>query len=105
MSVKRINLHAIDMVFENNVVAVVRKTRAAVDVSNGALGGRNHGINWFAALVTLQAADVQTFVHLPAFGAHASKRPAGPGLAHSADEESLVPARFEDGLVGRWQTE
>jgi hypothetical protein len=48
---------------------------------------RHHGIDRFAFSVTLQAFDVDSLVHLPAFGSDAAKPAAGPGLADRADKE------------------
>jgi hypothetical protein len=48
----------------------------------------------------LEATDVQTFVDLPAVGAHATETPGGPGFAGGADEEAFLAAGFVEGVIG-----
>src|SRR5262245_17254267 len=88
---------------QHDIFAVVRSAGALVDISNCSVARRHHGINWLASLVALDAANVQTFVHLIAFAAHAAERATLPRFARGADKILFFAVLFEQSTIGRGQ--
>ena len=86
--------------FKNNVAAVIRQAGIVAEVCDGAIGGGHDRISWFAVFVALKAFDVETFVHLPAIGTHATETAALPGFAGRADEKLFAAVFFEQRVVG-----
>src|SRR5581483_1208161 len=103
--VKGINLQSFDVVPQNDVVAVIGKGRACVDVGDGSVRGGHDGIRRLAVFVALQAANVDPFVDLPAVRTDATEGSALPGFPDCADEKSILPAFFKQGAVGGGQLE
>src|SRR2546423_6212817 len=64
VSVERIDFDAIDEMAKHDIISVVRKGAATVDVGDRAIGGRHHGVRWFALVVALDAPDVQPPMYL-----------------------------------------
>ena len=102
------------------LLLLVTLPAAAIDVPvSGGIGNRHyfpvtradlksdyeHGIGRLVASIALHAADVESFVQLPAVGAHAAERAARPRLADGADEISFFTARLEERAVGGGQLE
>ena len=103
VGVEGINLEAADAVAQNDVAAVIGKGGPVVHIRHRAVGRGHDRVGRFAALVPLQAFDVQALVHLPSAGTNASKAPACPGMAGGPDKKFLLPAFLEQGLVGSGQ--
>src|SRR5205085_10677742 len=91
---------AVDLMAEDDVIAVVGERGTSVDVGDGAVGGGQDGIGGLAFFVALQTANIEAFVKLPAFGANATEGAAGPGFAGGGDEEFFFLAGFVEGVVG-----
>ncbi len=100
MGVKGVNLHALDLMPQNDVVPIIRQGRVGVDVGNRAVGCGHDGVGRLPMLVALQAADVQAFMDLPAIRTHATKRAADPGFADGADEKLSSPPFSNRGVIG-----
>jgi hypothetical protein len=82
------------------IVAIVRERRFAVDVGNRSVGGGHDRDRLVRPFVALQAADINAFMHLPAFGADATEAAALPRFADGGNEEPFAAAvRVKEGAV------
>ena len=100
VGVEGVNLQALDLVPQDEVVAVVRQRWPRADIGDRAVGGGQHRVGWLAMPVALEAADVEALVHLPAAAAHTAEGAGHPRLAGRADEESLLAPLFEERVIG-----
>src|SRR5258705_8539988 len=83
----------------HDVIPVIRKRRALVDIGHNAVGGSHDWIGWFAMLVPLQAPNVQSFMHLPPLAADTSEGSRFPRLAHGPDKKALLAAFLKQCVV------
>src|ERR1043166_4629432 len=90
---------------EHDVIAVIRERRVRVDVGDGSVRRCRNGISRLSMRIALQAFNIQTLVHLPAFRAHTTKAAARPGLSHRPDEKFVLLPALKNGVVGRGQIE
>src|SRR5262245_54212389 len=101
MRVKGEDFQTVDCVPKHNVIPIVRSRGSLIDVGDGAGARRHHGVSRLAALTPMQAANVETLVHLRAVASHTAERAALPRLARSADEERLLRAFLENSSIRR----
>src|SRR5581483_4998237 len=100
MGIKGVNLNAINHVTQDNIIAVIGKGRARVDIHDNAIVGGEDGIGRLAMAVALEAFDVEAFMNLPASRAHAAEHAGGVRLAGRADKETRLAARLQEGVIG-----
>src|SRR5437762_11827521 len=103
MGIEGTNFKAVNFMAQYDVIAVIGERGASVDVGDGAISGGHDGIDGLALFVTLQTANIEAFVELPAFGADAAERATGPGFAGGGDEERFFLDGFVEGVSGGGQ--
>ena len=105
MRVKRIDLQALDLVAQDDVVAVIGKRRACVDVGHGAVGGGHDGIGRFAVACRVAGSECRGPREFASRRCARSRTCRCPGFADGADKEVFLAALLEQGAVGRGQLE
>lgn len=105
MGIERKDFPTLHLVAQDHINAVIGQGRFFVQVSHRPVGRGINRIDGFPAVIALNTADVDAFMHLPAFGSDAAEGPAGPGSADGADEIFFFCARFEQRLVRGGQDE
>ena len=99
MGVERIDFHTIDPMAQDDVIPVIRERRFGAQVNDRAVSGGQDRVGRLAVRIAFQASDVKTFVHLPAFGAHAAEHAGGPRIAHCSDEKPFPSAGLKQSMV------
>src|SRR5260221_12892094 len=102
MRIKRVNLQALNLMTQDNIIPIIGKRRAGVEVRHSAVRRGQNRIDRFAAPIPLEAANVQALVHLPPLGPDAPEGAAGPWLAYRPNEEVLfLPSLEQSPVCGR----
>src|SRR5438067_13394949 len=102
MRIKGVNLQALNLMTQDDIIPIIGKRRAGVEVRHSAVRRGQHRIDRFPVPIPLQAAYVQALVHLPTLGPDASEGAAGPWLAYRPNEEFLfLPSLEQSPVCGR----
>src|SRR6266481_2945355 len=99
MRVERINIQSFDSMTQHDVIPVVGQPRMRVDVGHRAVRSGHDWISRFAALIALQAANVQPLMHLRTIASHAAESPGRPRLPNRPYKKSFLAAFLKKGMV------
>src|SRR5512146_2779362 len=84
---------------QDDVIAVIRKRRFGIDISDLSISGGHDRIRGLAAFVALEASDIETLMHLPAIAADTTEAAALPGFANRRHKKLFTPARLKQGVI------
>src|SRR5688500_14647475 len=99
------NQDALETMLEHDVFAIIGKAGVGIDIRNAPIGRGKDWIGRFATPVCFGVLDIQTFMHLKTFTAHAAEGAAHPGASRRRREVLFFLAGSEDGAIWRGQDE